>query len=70
MTELTLVHLEQRLDPALLVRAHRNALVNLGHVLRFADGPELAVELDDGMRIPVSRRNRRVLLERLRAAGR
>jgi two-component system LytT family response regulator len=65
MTELTLVHLEQRLDPASFVRVHRNALVNITHVLRLVDGTEPVVELDDGMRVPISRRNRRVLLARL-----
>jgi two-component system LytT family response regulator len=69
VTELTLVHLEQRLDPASFVRVHRNALVNLAHTLRIAGGAEPAVELDDGMRVPISRRNRRALLARL-ALGR
>jgi two-component system LytT family response regulator len=65
LSELTLVHFEEQLDPALFVRVHRKALINLAHVTRFVDSREPSVELADGMRVPVSRRNRRALLERL-----
>lgn len=65
VSELTLVHLEERLDPASFVRVHRKALINLTHVARVIDGEEPLVELKDGQRVPLSRRNRRALLDRL-----
>lgn len=59
--------LEARLDPALFFRANRNTLVNLRAVkaidLTVNDGFEL--ELKDGSRIEVSRRQSRELRERL-----
>ncbi|KWS04373.1 Two-component response regulator [Lysobacter capsici AZ78] len=59
--------LEARLDPALFFRANRNTLVNLRAVkaidLAVNDGFEL--ELKDGSRIEVSRRQSRELRERL-----
>ena len=67
LSELTLVHLEERLDPALFGRVHRNALVNFTRVTRLDDGETLVAELDDGMRVPVSRRHRRDVLERYRS---
>ncbi len=62
LTELSLVHLEERVDPSRFVRVHRNALVNVNRVVRVVDG---AVELDVGLRVPVSRRCRAALLARL-----
>ena len=59
--------LEARLDPSLFFRANRNTLVNLRAVksveLAVGDGYEL--ELKDGSRIEVSRRQSRELRERL-----
>ncbi|MGO1071871.1 LytR/AlgR family response regulator transcription factor [Lysobacter sp. CA199] len=59
--------LEARLDPALFFRANRNTLVNLRAIkavdLAVNDGFEL--ELKDGSRIEVSRRQSRELRERL-----
>ena len=59
--------IEARLDPALFFRANRNTLVNLRAVkaidLAVNDGFEL--ELKDGSRIEVSRRQSRELRERL-----
>jgi two-component system LytT family response regulator len=66
LTELTLVHLEERLDPTVFGRVHRSALVNFGRIRRLEDGENCVVELEDGMRVPVSRRHRRELLERYR----
>ncbi|QQP95818.1 LytR/AlgR family response regulator transcription factor [Lysobacter enzymogenes] len=59
--------LEARLDPSLFFRANRNTLVNLRSVksveLTVGDGYEL--ELKDGSRVEVSRRQSRELRERL-----
>jgi two-component system LytT family response regulator len=64
LSELTLVHLEERLDPATFGRVHRNALVNFERIARLEDGEYLVIELSDGMRVPVSRRHRRDLFTR------
>jgi two-component system, LytTR family, response regulator len=69
ISELSLVHLEKRLDPNAFLRAHRNALVNLSAIVRLSQGAELVAELKDGMRVPVSRRNRRALLARVKGPG-
>lgn len=66
ISELTLVHLEERLDPARFVRVHRNALVNLAHVTALLEGDSI-VEVTGSRRIPVSRRSRRELRERLQS---
>lgn len=59
--------LEARLDPALFFRANRNTLVNLRMIkaidLAVNDGFEL--ELKDGSKVEVSRRQSRELRERL-----
>lgn len=65
ISELSLVHFEARLDPAHFCRAHRSALVNRTHVVRVHAGDEGAVEVRGGLRVPLSRRNRRTVLERV-----
>ncbi len=63
ISELSLVHYEGRLDPARFLRAHRAALVNRAHVVRIVDGAAPVAELRGGVTVPISRRNRRALLE-------
>ncbi|MFO0552519.1 MAG: LytTR family transcriptional regulator DNA-binding domain-containing protein [Polyangiaceae bacterium] len=67
LTELTLVHLEERLDPTRFVRVHRSAIVQWSSVARIIEGSEPWIELADGMRVPLSRRNRKQVTERYRA---
>jgi two-component system LytT family response regulator len=62
LTELSLQHFEARLDPARFVRAHRNAIVNVGHVSRLMMDE---VVMDDGAAIAVSRRCRPALMAAL-----
>ena len=53
----SLTSLARRLDPAAFVRVHRSAFVNLAHVRQVrARERGGVVVLDDGTRIPVSRR--------------
>ncbi len=62
----TLAALERRLDPALFVRIHRNALVNLSFIAELrGDGAGLVVVLRDDTQLPVSRDRVRPLKERL-----
>jgi two-component system LytT family response regulator len=62
VTELSLAHLEERLDPARFVRIHRKALVNVRRVARVLLD---TVSTDDGEELPLSRRCRGPLLDRL-----
>lgn len=57
-----------RLGPTSFVRIHRSAGVNLTHVraLRRGKTKGLEVELSDGVRLPISRRNARDVVDLLR----
>jgi DNA-binding LytR/AlgR family response regulator len=56
-----------RLGPTSFVRIHRSAAVNLAHVRAVKRGKKgLEVELSDGMRLPISRRNARDVVDLLR----
>jgi len=60
--------LEERLPASLFVRTHRSALVNLARVRGSApDTAGNVLLLTTGAHVPVSRRRRRAVLERLRA---
>lgn len=65
----TMSHLEQKLDPAMMLRVHRSAFVNwrrLQAVRRDANGRLLAV-LADGQEVPVSRAYAQRVLAEVRA---
>ena len=55
----SLKRLEEKLDPAVFLRVHRNALVNKNKVKRIAarEGNYYRVELDDGEAVDLSRDN-------------
>jgi len=57
IVDLSLQTLEERLDPGLFLRVHRNAIVNLKRISRIfpAANGKLSVELDEGTRVIVSR---------------
>lgn len=65
ISELSLIHFEERIDPDTFIRVHRSALVNHTMIARVDDGPPAAVVLRDGQRVPLSRRNRAAVLARL-----
>ena len=58
----SMASLESRLDPSRFVRVHRGAMVNIGRIreLRTAGGDAVVI-LQDGTRLPVSRRRRAAL---------
>jgi len=63
----SLLSLDQRLDPTKFVRAHRSAIVNIDRVREMRnDAGETFLVLRDGTRVPVSRRRREQVNERLR----
>jgi two-component system LytT family response regulator len=55
----SLASLEERLDPAAFVRAHRTAIVNVEHVREMVDRNGLSLTLSDGAQVAVSRARRR-----------
>jgi two-component system LytT family response regulator len=57
-----------RLGPSSFVRIHRSAGINLAHVRAVKRGKAggLEVELTDGLRLPISRRKARDVVELLR----
>ena len=60
MLHLSLNRLESRLDPKRFIRVHRTYIVNLDHVISFRKHARgSTAELDNGMRIPVSREKAR-----------
>lgn len=54
----TMAALEERLDPAVFVRAHRSWVVNVRRLVSIEplDGGEALLHMDDGARVPCSRR--------------
>ena len=64
VSELPLIHFEERFDPAVFARVHRNALINVRRIARV--GGDDVVRMDNGMNVPLSRRSRGPLLERLK----
>ena len=65
----TVTRLAAVLDPARFLRVHRKAIVNLAAVREVEPGPhgDSVVVLRSGARIPVSRRRRTELMERIRS---
>jgi two-component system LytT family response regulator len=63
----SLVQIVDRLGAGQFLRIHRSALINLAHVRSLKRGRAgLEVELSDGLRLPISRRKGREVVERLR----
>jgi two-component system LytT family response regulator len=63
----SLSSLEYRLDAAQFVRTHRSAIVNIARVREVrTEAAEMVLVLRDGQSVPVSRRRREFLKERLR----
>jgi len=66
----SLAVLEQRLDANRFVRAHRGAIVNIERVREIrGDAGDTVLVLRDGTRVPVSRRRREHVAQRLRILG-
>jgi len=61
----------ERLGAGAFVRIHRSAGINLAHVRAVKRGKSgaLEVELNDGLRLPISRRKARGVMELLRRGG-
>jgi len=64
----SLVQIASRLGASQFLRIHRSALINFAHVRALKRGKAggLEVELSDGLRLPISRRKAREVVQRLR----
>jgi two-component system, LytTR family, response regulator len=58
----SMASLEGRLDPAHFVRVHRGAMVNISRVREVRSSGADVVVLQDGTKLPVSRRRRAALV--------
>jgi two-component system LytT family response regulator len=71
ITDLSLNHLIERLDPRVFRQLHRNNVVRASALVALATEREvMEVELTNGMRLPVSRSHRRAARDLLKALGR
>jgi two-component system, LytTR family, response regulator len=68
--DLSITRLVERLDPAEYKRLRRNSIARKSAIVALSRSRqgELVAELSNGMRLPVSRSNRKTLLESLRNA--
>jgi two-component system LytT family response regulator len=66
LSDLSLTHLIERLDPDKFIRSHRNNIVNLSKIEKIGTGPNMTVRLLCGQELPVSRQNRLGVTGKLR----
>ncbi len=69
LVRVSMASLEAELDPALFVRAHRAAIVNLDAVQELTTRDDSCLRLVDGTRVPVSRARRRQVEAAIGARG-
>ena len=67
--DLSLAHLNERLDPAVFRQLHRNNIARISAVrsLTLSREDGMTVELSNGMKLPVSRSNRRAARDLIKA---
>jgi two-component system LytT family response regulator len=69
LVRVSMASLEAELDPAVFVRAHRAAIVNLDAVQELTTRDDSCLRLVDGTRVPVSRARRRHVAAAIGARG-
>jgi two-component system, LytTR family, response regulator len=69
LSEQSLASLEDKLDPATFVRAHRKSIVRLDAVRTVGVGPNPRIELVTGLSVPLARAKRRAFVDRIRTDG-
>ena len=60
-----MAHFEQMIDEAQFMRIHKSHIVNLNNITRYIRGEGGWVEIKDKAEVPVSRRLKNELLQRL-----
>jgi two-component system LytT family response regulator len=66
LTDLSLTNLEGRVDPDAWIRVHRTALVRVAAIRMIGRGDEPVVTLVSGRTLPVSRRCRSAVVDRMK----
>jgi two-component system LytT family response regulator len=66
LSEQSLASLEEKLDPARFVRAHRKSIVRIDAVRGVGIGANARIELVTGVSVPLARSKRRAFVERIR----
>lgn len=64
ISDLSLAWLEQRIDPNKFIRCHRNNIVATSQIKSIGDTQNSEVELLNGLKLPLSRNNRKMVLQR------
>jgi two-component system LytT family response regulator len=64
ISDLSLAWLEQRIDPNKFIRCHRNNIVAVSQIKSIGDTQNSEVELLNGIKLSLSRNNRKTVLER------
>lgn len=67
ISDLSLNHLEERLDPEKFLRTHRSSIVHLSRIKQVRGGANMSLQLLCGLELPVSRQKRQILVERIQA---
>jgi hypothetical protein len=70
LSEQSLASLEETLDNATFVRAHRKSIVRLDAVRSVGVGPNPRIELVTGLSVPLARSKRRAFVDRIRTEPR
>jgi len=60
----SLKNIMELLDDEQLVRVHNSCAINVQHAVEFIDSEDSMVMMDNGKKLPVSRRRRRELLNK------
>jgi two-component system LytT family response regulator len=59
--DLSLNWFEERLDPNIFIRCHRNSIVAIDKIKTLSESSNSEVEMHNGMKLPVSRNNKKQL---------
>ncbi|MBI2519398.1 MAG: response regulator transcription factor [Bdellovibrio sp.] len=65
LIDLSLAYLEEQLDAQKFLRIHRHVIVALGDITAFKKGEPFLIQLKNGIELPVSRNNRKKLLDKI-----
>ncbi len=65
LIDLSLSYLEEQLDPDKFLRIHRHVMVGLVNITAFKKGEPFLVQLKNDQELPVSRNNRKKLLDKI-----
>ena len=65
ISDLSLSHLEKRLNPEDFLRCHRNNIIRIEQIKSIGVGANMTVQMSNNLELPVSRTNRDQLRKRV-----